>query len=159
MCEDRTSTNTGMLLQPDSQPDDTARLVIAINKVLDPGRALNVACHLVAGITNLVGEDGQNRLKFLEFRDADGGLHQSISARSFIVLRATQGELRKLRLQAREANVPYVDFTQTMTGGTYIDQLERTSRTSDEELEYFGVALFGLKADTEGFTRRLSLWR
>jgi hypothetical protein len=139
--------------------DETVRLVIAVNKSLEPGRALNTACHLAAGITNLIDVIGRDQLKFLEFRDANGGLHPSISARSFIVLRASQGELRRLRDQFRAAQIPYVDFTSTMTGGTYVEQLAKTAETPGEQVEYFGIAAFGPRASLDPFTKKLSLWR
>lgn len=142
-----------------TSPDDTVRLVIALNKSLEFGKALNAASHLAAGITNLIGQEGRDRLKFLDFRGASDGMHLSISARSFIVLRANSNELRKLRTQADEGRFLCTDFIATMTGGTYKEQLERTAATAADQIEYCGVALFGLRADLDPLTRKLSLWR
>jgi hypothetical protein len=146
----------------DSDGADTehsTRVVVLLNKNLDPGVALNAIAHLGMSIANVVGELGRARLKFLDYIDKDGHVHPGISARSLIVLRGKPGELRKLRQEAIASRILNVNFTNTMTGGTYKDQLERTSATPEAELEYFGVAVFGRAEEIAGLTRRYSLWR
>ncbi len=36
-----------------------------------------------------------------------------------------------------------MDFTSTMKGGTYIEQIEKTKMTKEEDLIYYGLVLFG----------------
>lgn len=138
---------------------ENVRLAIVVNKRLDTGVAMNAAFHLGAGIANLVGDEGREQLKFLNFQDKEGGSHPSISARSFIVLRAKSGEIRKLRRQAREAGITFCDFVDTMTGDTYHEQLEKTLQATEDDLEFFGIALFGEKEALAPLTGKLSLWR
>jgi hypothetical protein len=137
----------------------TSRVVILLNKNLQTGVALNAAAHLGMAIANLVGEEGRAKLKFLDFVDAEKGVHPSISARSLIVLRGTSSEIRKLRQEALRAGLRTADFTNTMTGQTYREQLERTATTSEATLEYFGVALFGSAETISPLTKRHSLWK
>lgn len=138
---------------------EKVRLTVVVNKRLEPGVAMNAVFHLGAGIANLVGEEGRQQLKFLDFRDNEGEIHPSISARSFIVLRAKSGEIRKLRRQAREVGILFCDFVDTMTGDTYHEQLEKTCQTKEEDLEFFGIALFGEKEVLAPLTGNFSLWR
>ncbi len=46
-----------------------------------------------------------------------------------------------------------------MTGDTYVEQMERTGRLAEEELDYWGLALFGPKEVLDPVTRKFSLWR
>jgi hypothetical protein len=152
------STDEAIKDNLDHDPHRSARVVVLLNKALAPGVALNAIAHLGMAIANVIGDEGRTQLKFLDFSDADGGIHPSISARSLIVLRGKSSELRKLRREARTAGLATVDFTNSMTGGTYRDQLERTFAAKDDDLEYFGVAVFGPTEMTTPLTRRHSLW-
>lgn len=138
---------------------ETTRVVVVVNKNLDAGRAMNTAAHLALGLANLIGEGGRRDLKFLDFVDGNGQLHPSISARSLIVLRGTANEIRTTRLKAVETAIPFVDFTSTMTGDTYVEQLQRTAATPESDLEYAGIALIGLKEMLQPLTKKLSLWK
>jgi len=52
-------------------------------------------------------------------------------------------KIRKARDIAKLTDIPFIDFINTMTEDTYIEQLERTKETPEEELEYFGICMFG----------------
>ncbi len=60
---------------------------------------------------------------------------------------------------AAEAGVLHMDFTESMTRDTYVEQLERTRATSEADLQYWGLALFGPKTVIDPITKRFSLWR
>ena len=45
-----------------------------------------------------------------------------------------------------------------MTVGTWEDQVKKSAETTDEELEYYGVCLFGERAVLEELTQKFSLW-
>lgn len=145
-------------MAPDDDPARSTRVVILLNKTLPPGIAANAIAHLGLGTANAAGDQGRENLKFLDFIDRDGQSHRSISARSVIVLRGKPTEIRKLRQQARENGILTVDFSNTMTGGTYREQLQRTAQTSEAELEYYGVALYGPAEKIAPLTKRYSLW-
>lgn len=77
----------------------------------------------------------------------------------FIILKANSNKIRGLRLAACEAGVDFVDFTDTMTIGTYIEQIERTKQTKEEMLVYYGIVLFGPWDKVTELTRKFSLWK
>jgi len=139
--------------------NETAKLVVLVNKRLDSGVAMNAEAHVVAAIINLIGDQGRVSLKFLDFTDANGQVYPGISARSFIVLRGSDGDIRKLRERAREAGLPAVCFTQTMTGDTYVEQLERTKSTQTSELTFYAIALVGRAEVVNPITKKYSLWK
>lgn len=135
------------------------RLVAILNKRVETGKAMNALAHCVAGVTCLAGEPGRAALKFIDFVDFDSLNFPSISARSFIILRGSEGDLRKVHQQARGSNLPVVAFLESMTGGTYIEQLERTKATPTAKLSYYAVALIGSAANVNPITKKYSLWR
>lgn len=143
-------------------PQDTNpsfKLAVCVNKTVESGKAKNALAHVVAGLVARVGEDGREALKFIDFIDSDGVIYPSISARSFIVLRGSQGDLRKAIRQAKEANVVAVVFTETMTGETYREQLDRTAATKTDEMPIWAVAMAGPAEVINPITKRMSLWR
>jgi hypothetical protein len=64
-----------------------------------------------------------------------------------------------LRKAAIANSIKYIDFTNTMTEGTYQDQLKRSSETKEENLEYYGIILFGDWEIVTELTRKFSLWK
>jgi len=142
-------------------PDLGYKFVVALKDGLPAGVALNAAAHLALGLREKAQAcpDLVERMAFIAYEDAAGGRHEPISALSLVVLTGRPSHLRRLRAEAAEAGLLHVDFTATMTGDTYAEQLERTKATAEEELDYYGVALFGSRDVVDPLTRRLSLWR
>lgn len=135
------------------------KFVVAVNKTLEPGVAMNAVAHMALGLMAQADEIQKQEMKFMPFVDGSGVEHPSISGLSLIVLRATNGELRKLCNEAREQGILYTDFIQTMTGDTYIEQLEKTKATTAENIVYYGVAVWGEKVKIDPLTKKMSLWR
>jgi len=79
---------------------------------------------------------------------------------SLIVLKAdNSNKIRTARQRAIEDNILVVDFTETMTGETYVEQMQRTQSLTESEHNYYGVCMFGRKEKIDGITSRFSLWR
>ncbi|MFO2600298.1 DUF2000 family protein, partial [Legionella pneumophila serogroup 1] len=51
------------------------------------------------------------------------------------------------------------DFTDTMTVGSYQEQIERTAQVKENDLIYYGIVLFGDWDVVTELTRKCSLWR
>jgi hypothetical protein len=138
---------------------NTHKFVITLNKTLETGVALNAAAHIALGLVNSATQEQRAAMKFIDFTDASNMVHPSISALSLIIMRATNGELHKLRDAAHAAGLHTVDFLETMTGDTYIEQLEKTKSKPTENLIYYGVGIFGAIEDINPLTKKLSLWK
>src|SRR5262249_33707546 len=101
----------------------------------------------------------RREMQFVDYTDRDGNIHP-VSALSLVVLSAKNGnQLRTARQAAVHQGLLCVDFTETMTKDTYIEQMERTSKTKEEDLEYWGLCLFGAKDELDPITKKFSLWR
>ena len=132
------------------------KLVAVMNKAIEPGIVMNALAHMCIGFG---AEIGKERLHLTDYRDADEGSHPCISEMPFMILRANSNKIRSLRKSARDAGIQCVDFTDTMTIGTYQEQIEKTKKTKEEELIYYGIVLFGDWEKVSELTKKFSLWR
>ena len=134
------------------------RFVAVLNKKVETGRLMNALGHMTAGLAGkLVKADD---MCLLEYSDKDGGLHPAISHFPFIILAAdNSNKIRNTRNEAIQRGIPYNDFTSTMTVGTSEEQVNATANSSELELEYFGIVMFGKTQDLKEFTGKFSLFR
>ena len=132
------------------------KLVAVMNEKIEPGVIMNALAHMCIGFGS---EIGREPLRLTNYIDADGGSHPCISEMPFMILKANSNKLRGLRQAAIEGGIKFVDFTHTMTTGTYVEQVERTKQTKEAELTYYGIVLFGEWDKVTELTRKFSLWR
>lgn len=143
----------------DNLPDENdKRFVAVLNKKIEIGRLMNALGHMTAGLAGSVGDASE--MCFLPYEDADGGAHPGISHFPFIVLKADNGnKIRTVRNEAIARGIPFTDFTDTMIVGTSAEQVEATRATVEQNLEYFGIVLFGSTEELKEFTGKFSLFR
>ena len=132
------------------------KLVAVLNKKIEPGKLMNALAHMCIGLGSAIGKDP---LRLTDYQDADGGSHPHISEIPFIILSENSNKIRKLRQEAITHNIIFNDFTDTMTVGTYQEQIERTKQVKEEDLIYFGIVLFGDWDKVTELTRKFSLWK
>ena len=135
------------------------KFVVLLSKKLAPGVALNASAHMVAALMHKAGPAEKEQMQFMDYFDASGDVHP-VSGLSLIVLRAdNSNKIRNARLRAIEEDILHVDFTESMTGGTYVEQMQRTSCMQESELDYYGLCLFGRRDRIDSITSKFSLWR
>ena len=78
------------------------KLVAVLNEKTETGKSLNALAHMAIGLG--AGIQNKEELRLMDYIDADGGKHPNISEIPFIIL--------------------FTDFTNTMTVGTYKEQIE-----------------------------------
>jgi hypothetical protein len=132
------------------------KLVAVMNERIEPGIVMNALAHLCIGFG---AEIGKESLRLANYSDADGNDHSSISEIPFVILKSNSNKIRELRKSALEAGTKFVDFTDTMTVGTYQEQLERSKQTKEVDLTYYGIVLFGDWDKVKELTRKFSLWK
>jgi Protein of unknown function (DUF2000) len=134
----------------------THKLVAVMNEKIEPGIIMNALAHMSIGFGS---EIGKAPLRLTNYVDGDGESHPSISEMPFIILKANSNKIRATRQSAQGAGIQFVDFTSTMTGGTYLEQLEKTKATKEADLIYYGIVLFGDWDKVSEMTRKFSLWK
>lgn len=132
------------------------KLVAVMNEKIEPGVIMNALAHMCIGFGSDIGKES---LRLTNYIDADGGSHPHISEMPFMILKANSNKIRALRLAANQAGIQCVDFTDTMTVGTYVEQIERTKQTKEGDLIYYGIVLFGDWEKISELTRKFSLWK
>lgn len=138
--------------------DLTNKFVAVLNERVPIGNLMNALAHMSAGLTG--GYPDIPQMRFDNYIDKDGGNHKSISDHPFIVLKAeNSNQIRNLRLELIANNVHFVDFTNTMTVGTYQEQKDKTLQTPELQLEYYGICMFGDRMLLSQLTKKFSLWR
>lgn len=134
----------------------THKLVAVMNEKIEPGILMNALAHMCIGFGAHLGS---SPLRLSQYEDANGNIHPNISEMPFIILKANSSKIRTLRQAAQAASIPFSDFTDTMTIGTYVEQLERTRQTPEESLTYYGIVLFGEWDTLSSLTKKFSLWK
>lgn len=132
------------------------KFVAVLNKSLPQGTLMNALAHMAACLAAKYPD--AEEMSFIDYVDKDSGKHP-VSALTFIILEGNSNKIRELRKEAIANGIHFVDFTNTMTQDTYVEQLERTKNTPEAELEYYGICMFGDKEKINPLTRKFSLWK
>lgn len=136
----------------------THKFVAILNKKIPVANLMNAIGHMSAGLS--ASYPNIPEMRFDTYTDKDGGDHKNISDNPFIILAAdNSNKIRTLRNMLIASGIHFVDFTSTMTVGTYVEQQQRTKETPELELEYYGICLFGEITQINELTRKFSLWK
>ena len=137
----------------------THKFVVVLNKKLDAGVAMNAAAHMAATLAARSSEEEREQMMFIDYTDGDGAPHPA-SGLSLVVLRAdNSNKIRQAKEAAKQANIKHVDFLQSMTGDSYVEQMARTRELNAGQIEYYGLCMFGKKTELDAITGKFSLWR
>ncbi len=132
------------------------KLVALVNKDIDVGVAMNAVAHMTLGLGSALEKD---LLRLDNYEDKEGNIYPNISQMPFMILRGKSNEIRKAVQNAKEQQMKFGVFLNTMTGGTYLEQMENLSQTSEEQLIYYGAVLFGPWDAVSQITKRFSLYK
>ncbi|MDP1836750.1 MAG: DUF2000 domain-containing protein [Chlamydiales bacterium] len=130
------------------------KLVAIMNEKIEPGVLMNALAHMCIGFGAHLGAEA---LQLIDYIDADGNRHPNISKMPFIILKANSNKIRNLRISSVQEGIEYAVFTNTMTIGSWQDQVEKTKITKELDLNYYGIVLFGDWAKVTELTKKFSL--
>jgi hypothetical protein len=149
-----------------SQDEDELLLRVSTKRLKEIGQFSDIFfqndCFPIAPtkfIDNTGSIENKELLRLQDYKDADSTIHPQISDIPFIVLRGGSGQISNLRKACIAQGIKFTDFTSTMIGETYIEQHEKTKSTKEEDLEYFGICIFGEKNNLSELTKKFSLWK
>lgn len=94
--------------------------------------------------------------------DAVGEKHAGITVLPFPILKSTSDDIKKLRQKATEmsSDLLIIDFTDVaQTALHYQDYIKKSKKTSTDDFNYLGLALYGDKKQINKLTGSLGLLR
>jgi hypothetical protein len=121
------------------------KILALVNSSKQFGVAANAAAHASLGLASRLAAEGHP----LPTRECKEGttLHPPIVDVPIEVRSVDAETLRECRRRAISKGLSFTDFTQTMTGDTYVEQLEKTKSTDEAGLEYYCVVIAGSQDD------------
>lgn len=132
------------------------KLVAVMNSSIEPGKVMNALSHMCIGFGNVIGH---SQLHLIDYQDKTGNVYPAISKMPFIILSSNSNKINGLRISAIESSIKYSVFTDTMTVGTWEEQVAKTNLTLEQDLTYIGIVLFGEWTKVTEITRKFSLWK
>lgn len=129
-----------------------------MNKQIEVGTVMNVLAHMAVGLGASV--ENKDELRLIDYVDADGNSHANISELPFIILKAeNSNQLRELRKELIKRNVHFVDFPDFIKSIGTFESPEKSRQVKEENIEYYGIAIFDDWDIVTELTKKFSLWK
>jgi len=136
--------------------NNTNKFVAVLDESLEKGVAMNILGHM--GVA--MGNSAEDFTGVDNFSDLSGNTHNAMAKYPFIVLKSSQEKIKEIYENAKNSKLSVIGApTEVYT--TYTDEefVKQVAQKSSEEIQYFGVCLYGDAEKVNEFTGGLSLYK
>jgi uncharacterized protein DUF2000 len=138
----------------------THKFVIALNEKSAVGKLLSATGQLAMSLYGDATSEQRNNMAFLPFMNPGENCLITLSTCSFVVLKANGNQLLMLFSKAREQSILSALFTSTMSfNGIEEDLIQKTAHTHLDQVEPYGVGLFGKIEEVAPLTKKFSVFK
>ena len=137
--------------------DFSRKITICVRRDIPEWQILNAVAHIAAYFGNLIKDDFGTDEHFVTQDDFKMPRN---SQYAIVVLEAQKDDLVKLIATAKNKNVEWMGFTQSMIDYLDDNELQKDfSETHSDNVDYLGIGLFGDKDELRDMTKHLKLWK
>ena len=137
--------------------DFSKKIAIVARQDIAIWQVMNAVAHISAYMGNKMQESFDTGEYFIT---KDGKNHPRNSQYAIIVLDGTAEDLQNLMQEVRKTNLLFHGFIREMIETTDDEEITTIlSKKADNEIEYLGVGMFGIKEEVDALTKKFSLWK
>jgi hypothetical protein len=138
----------------------THKYAIVLNEKSPIGKLLSATGQLAMSLYDKATPELRLQMSFTPFLSAHGNNLITLSTCSFIVLKGNANQLISLYTKAQEQQLLSALFTSTMSfNGTEEDLIQKTSNTPLDQVEPYGVGIFGTIEQLIPLTKKFSVFK
>jgi len=138
----------------------THKFVIVLNEKSPIGKLLSATGQLALLLLYQAKPEQQSAMDFISFLNPNNQELISLSSLSFVTLKSTNNQLLTLYSKTRGAGVLSAIFTSTMSfNGIEENLMQKTASTPLDQVEIYGVGIFGKIEEITPLTKKFSLFK
>lgn len=138
----------------------THKFVVVLNEKSPAGKLLSASGQIAMSLYSNATEEQRVNMSFVPFQNPSGINLITVSTCSFVVLKGTANQLLTLYAKANEHNFLSAIFTNTMSfNGIEEDLIQKTASTPLDQVEPYGVGLFGSIEEINPITKKFSVFK
>lgn len=138
----------------------THKFVIVLNEKSPIGKLLSATGQIAMSLHGNATKEQQVKMSFIPFLNPIGISLITVSTCSFVILKGTANQLLTLYNKATEQELLSAIFTSTMSfNGIEEDLIQKTANTPLDQVEPYGVGLFGQIEELNPLTKKFSVFK
>jgi hypothetical protein len=138
----------------------THKFVIVLNEKSPVGKLLSATGQIAMSLYANASSAQRTDMALIPFLNPNDTSLITLSTCSFVVLKGTTSQLLTLYAKASEQGFLSAIFTSTMSfNGIEEDLIQKTARTPLDQVEPYGVGLFGKIEELNPLTKKFSIFK
>lgn len=138
----------------------THKFVIVLNEKSPVGKLLSATGQLAMSLFYNASPEQRVDMAFIPFLNPSGNSLITVSTCSFVVLKGNATQLLTLYGKAHEEGLLSAIFTSTMSfNGIEEDLIQKTANTPLDQVEPYGVGVFGRIEELTPLTKKFSVFK